>query len=89
MSSERSFTEMLIKRSIDKFCATRRETIVSTGSKTMIVHKPGEKVLHLPNGTMVKITVDDSGVATQIEEEEHLHAIVRPHTFVQKIGGMK
>ena len=44
----------------------------------MRTHGPGEKVLLLPNGQTVKVSVDDSGVATQIEEDEHLHAIVRP-----------
>lgn len=81
-----SFTEMLIQRAIDKFAAPRRETKVFAGGRGMTVHRPGERVLHLPNGATVKVTVDDSGVATQVEEDEHLHAIVRPPTFHYKIG---
>lgn len=89
MATGPSFTELLIKRAINKFAATPRETTISTGTHTMTVHQPGERMLHLPNGTTVKITVDESGIATQVEEDEHLHAIVRPHTFVYKIGGMR
>lgn len=89
MSDAPSFTELLIKQAINKFAAPRREKTISAGGKVMKVHAPGEKVLYLPNGKTVKVTVDDSGVVTQVEEDEHLHAIVRPPTFVQKIGGMK
>ena len=45
----------------------------------MRVHTPGERILHLPNGACVKVMVDDSGVATQIVEDEAQHAVVRPH----------
>jgi hypothetical protein len=47
----------------------------------MRVHTPGERVLYLPNGVCVKVTTDDSGVATQVEEDEALHAVVRPHSI--------
>ena len=89
MSTNASFTELLIKQAIHKFCAPRRETTVSTSAGTFTVHKPGERILHLPNGSTVKVSVDDSGISTQVEEDDHLHAIVRPKTFTQKIGGMR
>lgn len=77
---------MLIERVVDKFTAPRREMTVFAGDKVVTVHGPGERVLHLPNGRTVKVTVDDSGVATQVEEDDRLHAVVRPQTLVKKIG---
>ena len=73
-----TFTEELIKASVTKFVARRGEKFVHAGGKGMRVHTPGQRVLHLPNGAKVLITVDDSGVATQVIEDEAQHAIVRP-----------
>jgi hypothetical protein len=60
------------------FKAPRGEKMVHAGGRGMRIRTPGERVIYLPNGHAVKVTVDDSGVATQIEEDEALHAIVRP-----------
>jgi hypothetical protein len=59
--------------------APRGEKTIWAGLRRMRVRTAGEKMLYLPNGSVVKITTDASGVATQIEETEHLHAIARPH----------
>jgi hypothetical protein len=71
-------TEDLIRAAVHKFGARRGEATVFVGGRRVTVHKPGEKVLHLPNGQVVKVTTDDSGCATQVEEDESLHAIARP-----------
>ena len=73
-----TFAEELIKASVEKFCAPRGQKFVHAGGRGMRVQTPGERTLLLPNGVAVKVTVDDSGVATQIEEAESLHAIARP-----------
>lgn len=83
-----TFTEELIKRAVHKFAAPRGEKLISAGGRTMRVHAPGERVLHLPNGNVVKVTVDDSGVATQIEEDGALHAVVRPKPFYNPMMNM-
>ena len=44
--------------------------------------------MRLPQRADVKVSVDDSGVATQIEEDEHLHAIVRPHPVKSSVGAV-
>jgi hypothetical protein len=62
------------------FQAPRPTKLISTSSHTMHVHEDGEKVLHLPNGSVLKVTTDASGHATHIEEDDHLHAIARPAT---------
>lgn len=81
-----SFTELLIRTAIDKFAVQRTEKTIHAGGRAVTVHGPNEKILHLPNGAVVKVSIDDSGVATQVEEDDHLHAIVRPKTMHYKIG---
>ncbi len=71
-------TEQLIAAAVHKFTAPRGERTVFAGGKRVVVHIPGERILHLPNGAVVKVTVDDSGHATQIEEDDALHAVARP-----------
>lgn len=78
-------TEALIAAAVHKFTAPRGERMIHAGGRAMTVHTPGERILHLPNGTTVRIAVDDSGVATQVEEDDALHAVVRPHTHVIKL----
>lgn len=78
-------TEALIAAAVHKFTAPRGERTVFAGGRRVVVHTPGERVLHLPNGQTVKVTVDDSGHATQIEEDDALHAIARPATHVVKM----
>lgn len=80
-------TEALIQAAVAKFCAPRGTKTISTAARTMQVHTAGERVLHLPNGQTVKVTVDDSGTATQIEEDDALHAIVRPATHRLQLKG--
>jgi hypothetical protein len=60
------------------FRAPRGTKTILAGGRAMQVRTAGERVIHLPNGHTVKVSVDDSGVATQIEDNDTLHAIVRP-----------
>ena len=83
-------TEGLIKAAVDKFRAPRGEKYVHAGGRGMRVRTPGEKVLYLPpgpgrpQGAVVKVTTDDSGVVTNVEEAEGLHAVARPLPYVEK-----
>lgn len=70
-------TGELIEKRIEQFCAPRGEKMIHAGGRAMRVRTRGERTLHLPNGSVVKVSVDDSGVATQIEENDALHAIAR------------
>jgi hypothetical protein len=67
-----------IRAATSAFKAPRGETLIHAGGRAMRVHTKGERILHLSNGQTVRVSVDDSGVATQVEEDEALHAIVRP-----------
>ena len=67
-----------IAAAMSAFQVRRGDRLVHAGGRTMTIRTPGERILHLPNGHRVKVSVDDSGVATQIEEDDALHAIVRP-----------
>lgn len=71
-------TETLIQVAVDKFRAPRRQRFVHAGGRGMHTHSQGEKVLYLPNGSTVKVTTCDADSTTQVEEDEHLHAVVRP-----------
>lgn len=82
-------TEQLIQAAVHKFAAPRGTKMIHAAGRAVHVHTPGERILHLPNGTTVKVTVDDSGVATQIEEDDALHAVVRPHPIRIPLGGRR
>lgn len=71
-------TEKLIAAAVEQFTAPRRQRFVHAAGRGVTVHAPGERILHLPNGAVVKVSVDDSGCATQIEEADALHAVARP-----------
>lgn len=58
----------------------RRKTVFTTAGR-MSVATAAERVLVLPNGSRVRVSTDDSGTATQIEEDDALHAIVRPKSI--------
>jgi hypothetical protein len=75
-----------INAATQAFRARRGEKMIHAGGRAMRVRTAGEQVLYLPNGVAVKVTTDDSGIATQIEEDEALHAIVRPRTIRRKIS---
>jgi len=44
-------------------------------------HLPQQKIVTLPTGERVNVTVDDSGTVKQIEHNHTLDAIVRPKTI--------
>jgi hypothetical protein len=74
-----------INAAMQAFRARRGEKTIFAGDRRVSVRTAGERVIYLPNGVAVKVTTDDSGIATQIEEDEALHAIVRPHTIRRKL----
>ena len=78
-------TEQIIALAVDKFATPRGTQTISAGGRTMRVHTAGERILHLPNGAVVKVITDDSGVVTQIEEDEAMHAVVRPNTLTLRL----
>lgn len=43
-----------------------------------------ERIVTLPTGERVRISVDDSGTVTQIEHNHTLDAVVRPRTVTIK-----
>ena len=44
-----------------------------------------ERIVTLPNGERVRVSVDDSDTVTQIEHEHTLDAVVRPKTIKIKV----
>jgi hypothetical protein len=85
-------TEQMIRLSVEKFAAPTGTRLISTSHRTMRTATPGELVLHLPNGAVVKVSTDASRTATQIEEDHALHAVVRPRAIdrrsaLPRLGG--
>ena len=60
----------------------RRESGLYVFSKN---HYARERIVELPNGKKAVVRTDDSGTVDQIEEDDRLHAVVRPKTQVIKI----
>lgn len=67
---------------------------------TCVIHRPSGLVLHmpkhqdverivtLPNGKRVRVHLDGSRTVMHIEENDALHARVRPKTHVIKMRGV-
>lgn len=75
-----------ITRAMSTFRARRGEKTIWAGVRRQAVRTPGERVLYLPNGKHVKVSVDDSGTATQVDDGDNLHAVVRPGSIVLNIA---
>jgi hypothetical protein len=63
------------------FVLGRKSKTILAGGRMQRVHTANEQCIVLPNGSKVKVTVDDSGCATHIEEDDRLHAVARPRTL--------
>lgn len=48
-------------------------------------HVARERIVTLPSGERVRVSVDDSGTVTQIEHDHTLDAVVRPKTIAVKV----
>ncbi len=75
----------MIRADPDLFKVRRGERTIFAGGRRMTVRLPAVAALHLPDGSKVRVSVDDSGCATQIEEPDHLHAIARPRPIGLKL----
>lgn len=91
-----SHEDPIVDAAVRKFGPMSVEDLISARSsrfrapvKTKFISGPGfaghvrvdsEKVIHLPGGKTLRVTTDASGVATHVEEDHSLHAIVRPDT---------
>jgi hypothetical protein len=58
----------------------REKTIFGPAGKA-IVHGKGERIIYGPNGAPLCKVVEDELHGCQIEEDERLHAVVRPSTY--------
>lgn len=84
------FTELLIQSAIAAMRAPRGRSFIHAAGRGMQVRTPGEKIHELCPGVRVRVSTDDSGVATQVEENDKLHAILRPkpiNPLLQMRGG--
>jgi hypothetical protein len=75
-----------VARAMSAFRARRGERTIWAGVRRMKVRTAAEKVIYLPNGQHVKVSVDDSGTATQVDDGDNLHAVVRPGAITLNIA---
>lgn len=68
----------LVEASLRHLRARRGERFIHAGGRAMRTRTAGEQILYLPNGKTIRVSTDDSGVATQVEENDRLHAVARP-----------
>ena len=52
-------------------------------------HVARERIVTLPSGERVRVSVDDSTTVTQVEHDHTLDAIVRPKTITLKVRRME
>lgn len=74
-----------VGRAMSSFRTRRGEKTIWAGVRRVKVRTPAQKVIYLPNGHHVNVSVDDSGVATQVEDAQSLHGIARPHATIRKV----
>lgn len=60
------------------FRLSPRTKLMLAGGKVSRVRQDTEQRIVLPNGHVVRVSVDASGQATHIEENDRLHAVARP-----------
>lgn len=84
-----TFTEQFIAAAVSKFGgnfkAPEKTKLISTAWGTMRVRCDSETTIQLPNGEWVRVWTDASGKATQVEEDDSLHAIVRPDVYRPRV----
>jgi hypothetical protein len=51
----------------------------------LLTHHRREKIVTLPSGERVRVSVDDSGTVYQVEHNDTLDAIVRPKTTTIRV----
>ena len=81
-------TEAIIRMALHKFRAQRGERYIHVAGYGLNVHTAGERILHLPNGSVVKVTTCEADSVTHIEENDHLHAVVRPRAYPTTTRGV-
>jgi hypothetical protein len=67
------------------FTLAPRAKSMLVGGKVARIHQDTEKRLVLPNGAVVRVSVDASNHATQIEENDRLHAVARPDSVILQL----
>lgn len=72
-------TDDIIRTALGKLRARRGDRFVHAGGRGMATHTAGKQCIYLPNGAAIEVRTDDSGVVTQVETDDALHAVARPN----------
>lgn len=72
-----------VARNVTKMRAPLTERTVFTPAGRSVIHSAGEHVLYGPDDQPLCRIVEDEHGGCQIEEDERLHAVVRPVTITK------
>lgn len=72
-----------IQANLLRYRAPLRETTVFTSAGRTTLHHDGEQVIYGPNGAVIGRVVEDPFGNCQIEEDDRLHAVIRPATVTK------
>lgn len=85
LTTERLIQEAVNKFGPDAFKAQPKFRYVSGPGFAGNMAIDSEELFVLPNGQRVNVHTDASGTVTHVEEDDALHAIVRPDTYRTKM----
>lgn len=77
----------LVQRNLTRYRAPLRERTVFTQAGRTVVHAPGERVIYGPSGAVLGRVIEDEHGGTQIEQNDRLHAVIRPQTVTRRARG--
>jgi hypothetical protein len=77
----------IVRAAVLALKAPKKRAFIHAGNRGMRVSQDSEAVIHLPNGQKVQVRTDASGVATEVEFDDHQDAIARPRP-IRKGGGV-
>lgn len=72
-----------VARNVTRMRAPLREHTMFTSAGRTLMHTKGERIIYGPDGRPLCRVVEDDLHGCQIEEDERLHAVVRPRTVTQ------
>lgn len=69
-----------VARNVTRMRAQLKERTMFGPAGRQVLHSKGERAIYGPNGRVLCKVTEDEMHGCQIEEEERLHAVVRPPT---------
>lgn len=72
-----------VAANVTKMRVPLKERTLFTSAGRTVLHEKAERVIYGPDGRQLCRVIEDDVHGTQIEEDERLHAVVRPRTVTK------